>query len=189
MYSTPISLLQRLRQPDAQPAWRQFVDLYTPLLYYWALRLNLQKSDAADLVQDVLLVLVQKLPEFEYDRRKSFRSWMRTILVNKWRTRRRGPARVPGAAGEAVLDAAVVPPEIEAFSEAEYQQYVIRRALELMQAEFQPTTWKACWEMTVNGRPAADVAAELGISEGAAYVAKSRVLRRLKQQLAGLLDE
>ncbi len=181
-------MLYRLRQPNAHAAWGEFVDLYTPLLYYFALRLNLQPSDAADLVQDVLLVLVQKLPEFSYDGQKRFRSWLRTILLNKWRTQRRSPVRTREQAGAPALDEAAVPAEVDAFSEAEYQQYLARRALQLMQAEFQPTTWKACWEMTVNSRSAAEVAAELGITEGAAYVAKSRVLRRLKQQLAGLLD-
>jgi RNA polymerase sigma-70 factor (ECF subfamily) len=73
-------------------------------------------------------------------------------------------------------------------SETEYRHWLVGRALELMRAEFQPTTWKACWECVVNSRPAADVAAELGISVGAVYMAKSRVLSRLRQELTGLLD-
>jgi RNA polymerase sigma-70 factor (ECF subfamily) len=75
-----------------------------------------------------------------------------------------------------------------AFEEAEYRQHLARRALELMQAEFPPATWKACWEVVVAGRPAAEVAAELAISIDSVYAAKSRVLRRLRQELAGLLD-
>jgi RNA polymerase sigma-70 factor (ECF subfamily) len=72
--------------------------------------------------------------------------------------------------------------------EEEHRRYLVRRALELMQGDFQPTSWKACWEHTVNARPAADVAAELGISENAVYIASCRVLRHLRQELAGLLD-
>ena len=87
-----------------------------------------------------------------------------------------------------VLLQATAPDGIGAFAEVEYQQYVTRRALELMQSEFQPTTWKAFWENVVNERPAADVAAELGLTENAVYLAKGRVLRRLRQELAGLLD-
>jgi RNA polymerase sigma-70 factor, ECF subfamily len=64
----------------------------------------------------------------------------------------------------------------------------VRRALELMQAEFQPTTWKACWEYAVQGRPAAEVAGELQTTVEVVYAAKSRVLRRLREELAGLLE-
>ena len=72
--------------------------------------------------------------------------------------------------------------------EEEYRRYLVRRALGLMQAEFEPATWKACWEFVVHDRPAAEVAAELGLSVNAVYLAKSRVLRRLRAELRGLLD-
>src|SRR5438876_4447688 len=89
MHSTPVSLLERLRRPAEPEAWGRFVHLYTPLLYYWSRRAGLQPSDAADLVQDVLTTLVQKLPEFRYDEHKSFRAWLRTVTLNKWRDRRK----------------------------------------------------------------------------------------------------
>ncbi len=78
--------------------------------------------------------------------------------------------------------------EGEAIGEAEYREYLVRRALELMQAEFQPTTWKAFWECVTANRPAAEVAGELGLTVDAVYAAKSRVLRRLREELEGLLD-
>lgn len=184
MYTTSVSLLERLRQPGAEEAWNRLVELYTPLLYYWAGRLGLQAEDAADLVQEVFTVLVQKLPEFTYDPHKSFRGWLRTIALNKWRDR--GRRRAPRPAGQAALEQLAA--DEEAFWEAEYRQHLVGRALELMQAEFQPTTWKACWETVVYGRPAAEVARELGLTVDAVYAARSRVLRRLRQQLAGLLD-
>src|ERR1041385_5236149 len=88
MHTTAVSLLERLRQPADSTAWEKLVRLYTPLLLYWARRLGLQETDAADLVQDVLIVLVQKLPEFQYQPGKSFRGWLRPVLLNKWRDRR-----------------------------------------------------------------------------------------------------
>lgn len=186
MQTTSTNLLTRLRSAPEPDAWNRFADLYTPLLYYWARRLGLAEADAADLVQDVFVKLVQKLPDFRYEPSQSFRSWLRTVLVNQWRTNHRRPVPVPSGGGDRTLEEVPAPDDVEAFGEAEYQHYVAQRALRLMQAQFQPTTWKACWMQVVDGRSAADVAAELGISEGAAWVAKCRVLRRLRQELAGL---
>jgi RNA polymerase sigma-70 factor (ECF subfamily) len=184
MNSTSISLLERLRQEPDEAAWERFVRLYTPLLLYWARRLGLQDEDAADLVQDVLVVLVRKLPEFQYQRERSFRGWMRTVLMNKWRDRRERGKAIP-------LDTSIEPEaaaDDDGLDEREYRLYVIGRALRLMSSEFEPSTWQSCWETVVGGRPVAEVAAELGITVNAVYLAKSRVLARLRQDLKGLLD-
>jgi RNA polymerase sigma-70 factor (ECF subfamily) len=186
MEQTPSSLLQRLRRPGDSAAWDRFVELYTPLLYYWARRVGLRTEDAADLVQDVFVLLVHKLPEFEYDRRKSFRAWLRTVTLNKFREGRR--RRPPAAEGNGALDHLAGPDTAEALWEDEYRQHLAEHALKLMQADFQPATWKACWEYVVNGRPAAEVAAELGLSVGAVHAARFRILTRLRQELQGLLD-
>jgi RNA polymerase sigma-70 factor (ECF subfamily) len=185
---TPASLLEQLRPPTDQKAWKRLVKLYTPLLYAAARQLGLQDSDAADLVQNVFLVLVHKLPEFRYDRDKSFRGWLRTILLNKWRESKRRSTVVPVQATDAALNQLAGSDLADLFAETEYRHHVVHRALQLMQAEFEPATWKACWECVVAGRPAADVASELGLSVNAVYLAKSRVLRRLHQDLTGLLD-
>jgi RNA polymerase sigma-70 factor (ECF subfamily) len=187
MNSTSMSLLERLRQPAAESDWVRFVNLYTPLCLYWARRLRLQEQDAADLVQEVFTLLVQKLPEFHYDRHKSFRSWLRTVLVNKWRESRRGQAAAVDAAAASLSDWPG-PDTAAELEESDFQRHLIVRALELMQSDFHPTTWKACWEHVVCDRPVADVAQELNITVNAVYLAKSRVLRRLRQELAGLLD-
>jgi RNA polymerase sigma-70 factor (ECF subfamily) len=186
MHTTSVSLLQRLRQPGEAEAWERFVSLYTPLLYYWARKIGVQEADVSDLVQDVFALLLQKLPQFVHDRQGSFRGWLRTVTLNKWRERCRRWA--PPVDPDAPLADLAVPDGAEAFWEAEYRQRLVGRALEVMQAEFQPTTWKACWQHVVEGRPVAEVAEELGLSANAVYLAKARVLRRLHQELDGLLD-
>ena len=85
--------------------------------------------------------------------------------------------------------AGVISPEAEdAFWQIEYQQQLVNRALKLMEAEFEETTWKACWECVVSGKPAGVVARQLGLTVAAVYAAKSRMLRRLREELSGLLD-
>jgi RNA polymerase sigma-70 factor (ECF subfamily) len=187
MHTTPISLLERLRQPGELAAWDRFVKLYTPLLYYWARRGGASEQDAEDLVQDIFLVLLEKLPRFRYDRHKSFRGWLRTVTLNKWRDHcRHGQALA--RAGDVNLAELPDPVEQDAFAETEYRQYVVARALRLMQTDFAALTWKACWEHKVAGRPAKEVAAQLGISENAVYVHTSKVLRRLRNELEGLWE-
>jgi RNA polymerase sigma-70 factor (ECF subfamily) len=188
MDKTPASLLERLGRPGERQAWDRFVDLYTPLIYSWARRMGLQESDAADLVQEVFAALLQKLPDFQYDPGKSFRGFLHTVVVNKWHDAcRRKAAALRGGDAAALDGLPAADPAARAWDE-EHQRHLVRRALELMQAEFEPTTWKACWEMAACGRAAAEVAAEVGITVAAAYAAKSRVLRRLRRELAGLLE-
>jgi RNA polymerase sigma-70 factor (ECF subfamily) len=187
MDTTPISLLERLRRGPEPDDWGRFVELYTPVLYDWSRRLGLQEQDAADLVQDVFTTLVQKLPQCAYAQHKSFRGWLRTLAFNKWRDRQRARGTRPlGSDPDAIANLPAA--ESDPFWEAEYRSCLVRRALEVMQTEFQASTWKACWEFVVQERPASDVASELGISENAVYIAKLRVLRRLRQELEGLVD-
>jgi RNA polymerase sigma-70 factor (ECF subfamily) len=188
MERTPASLLERLRRPGDPDAWARFVALYTPLIYSWGRRAGLQEQDADDLVQDVLLALVRALPSFHYDRHKSFRRWLRTITLNKWRDRckQRGTQPLPG--GLDGLADVPSPEDRDAVWDAEYRRHLVERALRIMQTDFQPATWKACWEYVACGRPAAEVAAEVGLSTGAVYAASCRVLDRLRQELADLLD-
>jgi len=188
MDTTSSSLLERLRQPGEAEAWQRFVRLYTPLLYYWARGVGLPTHDASDLVQEVLVVLVQKLPEFEYDSAQSFRGWLRTITLNKWRQRCRGFNSRPDQGGDSGLSSVADADPAVGFAEADYREQLVRQALEIMKAEFEPTTWKACWEVVVSGRPAVEVAAELGVSVDVVYGAKSRVLRRLREEMDGLWD-
>ncbi len=189
MHTTSLTLLKRVRQTNDQAAWNRFVSLYSPLLFAFARRASMNDSDAADVVQDVFLVLMAELPGLEYDGvRKNFRGWLKTITVNKCRERQRRRV-VVSEGNESGLSGVVDDATVSKFWENEYQKHLIARALEIMQAEFEPTTWQACWQTTVKERPVADVAAELGITINAVYVARSRVLRRLREELRDLLDE
>jgi RNA polymerase sigma-70 factor (ECF subfamily) len=163
------------------------VDLYAPLLFAWAGRLGLSDHDAADLVQDVFATLVEKLPAFQYDTQKSFRAWLKTVLLNRWRQWRRKvvACRVGGDSALADLPCEAEGPDLD---DAEYSRQLAQRALAIMRADFEPATWKACWELVVHERPAAAVAAELGLTVNAVYLAKARILRRLREELRGLLD-
>jgi RNA polymerase sigma-70 factor (ECF subfamily) len=186
IHTTPPTLLERLRTTADEAAWRRFVHLYTPLLFAWARRCGETEHDAADLVQEMFTTLVQTLPTFRYDRTERFRSWLRTLMLNKLRDRKRRQTRSDKAMDELRYRAELS--EAEAFWESDYRSALARRALHLMQADFAPATWKACWETVVQGRAPASVARELGISENAVYIAKHRVLQRLRQELADLLD-
>ncbi len=188
MVPTPASLLEQVRQTDNQEAWSRFVWLYTPLLQRWLARLGVRAEEAADLVQDIFVLLVRKLPEFRYDRHMSFRAWLRTVTLNKWRDRQRGRVDQPLDAEAPALANLEVEDDAAVFDEEEYRSYLAGRALRLIQAEFEETTWRAFWEMVVADRPAAEVAAELGVTVNAVYLAKGRVLRRLREELEGLLD-
>jgi RNA polymerase sigma-70 factor (ECF subfamily) len=185
MQPTPVSLLEQLRDPSAQAAWERFVRLYTPLLCLWAQRLGLRGQEVDDLVQDVFTVLVRRLPSFRYDPQQSFRGWLWTVTVSRFHSRSRPEALLP-ANGAEVLD--VVPDIAEVISEADYRHYITRRALELMEADFEPTSRRAFLGLVLDNRSAADLARELGITENAVYLAKGRILRRLREELAGLLD-
>jgi RNA polymerase sigma-70 factor (ECF subfamily) len=182
--STSLSLLERLHQPDEQAGWQKFVDLYTPLLFACGRRLGLSHDEAADLVQDVLVILVQQLPHFVHNGRQSFRGWLKTVVRNCWLNRRPHVRRPPL---DAVAEPAT-PDPVGELIERDYLHSLSTRALQLMQTDFEPTTWQACWQTAVEGRPAAEVAAELGLSVGAVYVARSRVLARLRAELQGLME-
>ncbi len=186
MEETSASLLERLREPNPTAAWERFVHLYTPLLCHWAGRLGATGPDVDDLVQEVFTLLLQKLPVFQYNASQRFRAWLWTITLNKHRERLRQQAPAPSLADLPTEPAA--PDQLDAVIAADYQQYLVQRALELMESDFQPTTWRAFWECTVNERPAADVATELQVSLDSVYAAKSRVLRRLRAEMRDLLD-
>jgi RNA polymerase sigma-70 factor (ECF subfamily) len=186
MSTTSISLLARLRQPGDDQAWQRFVSFYAPLLYHWAKKTGLPAGEIEDLVQDVFATLITRLPQFDYDGGQSFRGWLRTIIVNRCRDWFRRRENQPHGAPRETWDGS--PDIAEWLAENEYRTQLASRALDLMRQEFEESTWRACFECVVNDRPAAEVARELGLTVNAVYVAKSRVLRRLRQELDGLWE-
>jgi RNA polymerase sigma-70 factor (ECF subfamily) len=184
MDQPPDGLLDRLRRDGSRQDWERFVDLYGPLLELWARRL-LPPDDAADLIQDVLLRVMQGLPSFAGAEDHSFLAWLRAVTLNRWRDLARRAAVRPRTADSAALEAVAGGDDLAAVITAEDRHVLIRRALQIMQTDFEPTTWRACWERVVAGRPAAEVAAELGVAVAVVYSATYRVIRRLRSELAG----
>jgi RNA polymerase sigma factor (sigma-70 family) len=189
---TSISLLERLRLRPDEASWQRLVDVYTPMLRNWLGRHALQASDAEDLTQDALRVVVQELPNFRHDLRQgAFRRWLKNILINRLRTFWRG--RRPVAIGAGDFDHALDQLEDSASPlsqlwDQEHDRHVVRRLLELLEPEFEPATWQAFRRLTLEDQPTAQVAADLGLSVNAVRIAKSRVLRRLREEIAGLVD-
>jgi len=189
MSDTSASLLDQLRlQPDGE-SWRRLVELYTPLIHGWLRRQAVPPADADDLTQEVLAVVVRELPQFQHNQQQgAFRSWLRTITVNRlrafWRTRQARPA-----AGGEVLDQLEDPNSLPSrLWDREHDQHVMRRLMAYVEPEFTPTTWQAFRRVTLNGEKAAAVAADLGMTVNAVLLAKSHVLRRLRQEAKGLID-
>ena len=184
--STSTSLLERVRANDAA-AWRRLVQLYGPLIYHWCVRSSLSNEDAADLAQEVFRSVAARIGDFRLDREgDTFRGWLRTITVNKIRDLARRRAHEPAAVGgtEHQINLARLaerPPASE--GDSSDQAILYRRALDLIQSDFEERTWKAFWLTTVEEQPTDDVAAALGTTPAAVRKAKSRVLRRLRETL------
>lgn len=194
MPDTPVSLLERLRVSPNDGSWQRLVDLYLPLIRGWLHRHGLPASEADDLTQEVLAVLVRELPKFRHDLRQgAFRRWLRAITVNRlrefWRSRRAHPIATGDSGFEAMLGQLEDPTSGPSRRwDEEHDRHVVRRLLELIAPEFEPTTWEAFRRLMLEGRPTTDVAAELRLTPNAVRIAKSRVLSRFRQEVAGLID-
>lgn len=189
MVRTPASLLERLKRPEDKEAWQRFVRLYTPMIHRWAVAAGLESNDANDLTQEVFLTLIRVLPEFVYDPHKSFRGWLKTVAINRLRDSNRrlqGKRRLEHAAIDRITDENDTDPA-KLFEEADYRQYLVGRAMQLIQTDFEPTTWQIWKACVVMGQPPRDVAERFGVTVNAVYLTKARVLRRLREELDGFL--
>lgn len=194
MASTPHSLIERLRKRDSEKsdseAWERLVGLYTPWLERALGQWRIPPADRPDLVQETLAIVVQKLPDFEHNGQTgAFRRWLRNIVNNRVRTywRKQPEATLDGHPMEHLPDAANS--ELERLWEQEHDQYVIQKLLELVQPDFTHSTWAAFRLQVLGGQSAKHVAAALGITPNAALLAKSRVLRRLRTEAEGMVDD
>ena len=184
------SLLVRLRDAADHDAWRQLVELYAPLVYRFLRKRGLQDADAADLTQDVLRSLAAAIDSFEYDpRRGSFRGWLFTVARNKLHTFLRKKKRRPTEDDEERLLREPAPDEDVELWEQEYRQRLFDWAADRVRGQFQEATWQAFWRTAVEGQPPRSVADSLKMSVGAVYIARSRVLARLKEEVQRLLEE
>ena len=188
MNSTSESLLIRLKSATDHQAWSRFVELYTPLLFYWARKTGLQPHDAADLVQEVLTIVHRQMPSFDFQPAKSFRGWLRTVTINKYRQWMRKKSLGITDATQSELLKIPDSSTAESVWDLNYQQSLVARTMDLLSDEFTPDTWKALREYVISNRPAAEVAQDAGISVWTIYAAKSRLLSRLREELQGLLD-
>jgi RNA polymerase sigma-70 factor (ECF subfamily) len=194
MPETSFSLLEQIRVQSDPACWARLVDLYTPLIRAWLRRYGVPAHDADDLTQEVLGAVVRDLPAFQHDQRRgALRHWLRTITVNRlrnyWRGRDARPISVGGSGFAEALEQLEDPDSrLSRFWDAEHDRHVLRRLLERIQPDFTPATWQAFTRLVIDGKPTADVAAELGVTVNAVRIAKSRVMQRLRQEIGALLD-
>jgi len=190
--STSTSLLERVKAQDAE-AWQRFTRIYSPLVYFWCRRFGLAAEDARDVIQEVFRAVYSSVGRFRSDRPgDTFRGWLWTITRNKIRDHARGRQGHAEAEGgtEAQRKLQEIPdtPPDDSGSPDSSTFCIAHRALELMKVDFEERTWQAFWQTSVEDRPPAEVAKAMGMSVDAVYQAKSRVLGRLRQELAGLAD-
>jgi RNA polymerase sigma factor (sigma-70 family) len=193
--TTRRSLVLRLRNLDDEAAWAEFVDVYEPLIVRLARRKGLQEADARDLCQDVFRAVAAAIDRWDPDPAKGrFRAWLfriaRNLLVN-FLVRERRQTR--GSGRTSVQDLLDAQPATDAGAEAEFVAEFRRRAFrwaaQKVKNEFTESTWQAFWKTGVDNRPVSEVAAELGLSAGAVYIARSRVLARLRERVEQLTEE
>jgi RNA polymerase sigma-70 factor (ECF subfamily) len=188
---TRSSLLRRVRAGAADPdAWLEFVQLYGPLTLGWGRRWGLQEADAEDVTQTVLLKMAELLRSFEYDPKRSFRGLLRVVTHSAWcdlvRARQRA---VPGSGDSTVEEALASTPardDLATRLEAAYDRELLDLASERVRARVEPHTWSAFRLTALEGRSGAETAAALGLRVTTVFMAKSRVQKMLREEVAAL---
>lgn len=186
---TSPSLILRLRNRDDLDAWQQFAEIYQPLVFRLAVQRGFQHSDASDIAQEVLLRVAGAIDRFvPAPERGSFRAWLNRIARNFMITFLQKQQRQPVACGQdSVADLMAVVPDSHDLTSEEFDHELARQvfawAAKKVEAGCQPSTWQAFWRTTVNDEDAAIVAEQLNVSVGAVYVARSRIIQRLKREV------
>jgi RNA polymerase sigma factor (sigma-70 family) len=187
-------LLDTLKASPNDEAWHRLVTIYSPLIRGWLRRYSTAEHELDDLVQEVLTVVVRRIPEFERQPRTgAFRCWLRTITVNClrdfWRSKRIRPQAIGNSDFQQTLNQlADSASGLSKVWDEEHDRHVTERLLEMIKPDFNEKTWRAFKRVAIEDRRASDVAEELGMTVNAVFIAKSRVLSRLRQEGRGLLD-
>jgi len=192
MNLTSVSLLDRLKvaRPDASD-WNRLQGIYLPLITRWLGRVPGLGVEADDLAQEVFVVVIREIPRFQRQREGSFRAWLRQVTVNRARTHRKRRHRRPAALldqADGFLDSLADPNgDLAREWDLDHDRHVFEKLLAIVQPDFSPTTWEAFRRFAVDGLPAAKVAEEMGLTVNAVLQAKSRVLKRLREEAGDLL--
>jgi RNA polymerase sigma-70 factor (ECF subfamily) len=193
MNETRQSLLFRAQTGEAD-AWKDLLELYRPLILGWLNRQGVPARDLDDLSQEVLLSVVKHLPGYQHSgQRGAFRAWLRTIVCSRtadyWRTIDARTQACGGSGATAALQEIADPDcELNRQWDEEHDRYVLHCLLDLVEEEFEPITLQAFRRLALDGISGAEAARQLGLSVAAVYVAKSRVLARIRQEAEGLID-
>jgi RNA polymerase sigma-70 factor (ECF subfamily) len=189
--NTRVTLLGRLRdQPDDQSTWSEFVDWYGRMIYAWCRTWGLQESDTQEVTQEVFLKLAVRMREFRYDPNGSFRAWLKTITHHAWQDYL-GKQRRPGAGSgsDTVADRLADLPAQDDLAhrlELACDEELLREAAVRVRLRVEPRTWDA-FELTAKeGRSGADAAAQLNMKVATVFVARSKVQRMLREEVARL---
>jgi len=191
--STRASLLLRLRDVDNAQAWEQFAEIYSPIVFGFCRNQGLQDADAADVSQEVMRTVARAMEKFEYDRQRGkFRNWLLTVtrskLSNFFSSRQRQHEPHGNSTIQDLMDREPTATEQSSW-DTEYHGRLFHWAADQLRPTIQDSTWQAFWRTTMGEEDAANVAAELKLSVGAVYVAKSRVLARLKAKILEVDEE
>lgn len=183
------SLLVRLRESTDDVAWAEFIGIYDPLVYRLARRRGFQDADARDLCQEVLRTVARAIDQWDPDPEKgTFRGWLfriaRNLMLNYLNAQKRHPKGTGDTDFQELLAAKpAVDPEDSTLFDMEYKKIVFHRAADSIRHEFTDSTWQAFWRTGVDGLGVPQAVEELRISAGAVYIARSRVLARLKERV------
>ncbi|MCA9057786.1 MAG: sigma-70 family RNA polymerase sigma factor [Planctomycetaceae bacterium] len=184
---TRASLLLKVRDPSDQAAWREFFEIYEPVIRGMAQRRGLQDADAEDVTQQILLSVSQALAKRPHDsNRARFRTWLHRVVENAVLNslQRARPDRGTGESGVLELLHQTEDSGDSDELRREYQEQAFRHAAVRIRPEFSESTWQSFWRSAVEGEDCAAIAADLGISVGSVYTARSRVMKRLREKVA-----